>query len=46
FRSDHPGGANFVFGDGAVRFISESVDIGLFQASSTRNGSEVLSSDF
>ena len=46
FRSDHPGGANFVFGDGAVRFISESVDIGLYQASSTRNGSEVLSSDF
>ncbi len=42
FRSDHEGGANFVFGDGSVRFITDGVDIAAYQAASTRNGSEVL----
>ncbi|MEM7475466.1 MAG: DUF1559 domain-containing protein [Planctomycetota bacterium] len=26
FRSDHPGGVQFVFGDGSVHFISENLD--------------------
>lgn len=26
FSSEHPGGANFVFGDGSVHFISETID--------------------
>ncbi len=31
FSSWHPGGANFLFGDGSVRFIAETIDPELYQ---------------
>ena len=30
FSSWHPGGANFVFGDGSVHFITESIDLNTY----------------
>ncbi|HZW30512.1 MAG TPA: DUF1559 domain-containing protein [Isosphaeraceae bacterium] len=41
----HPGGANFLFVDGSVRFIKEQVGFAIFQALATRAGGEVLSAD-
>ena len=31
FKSAHPGGANFSFGDGSVHFLSESIDMQSYQ---------------
>jgi prepilin-type N-terminal cleavage/methylation domain-containing protein/prepilin-type processing-associated H-X9-DG protein len=31
FKSQHPGGANFAFGDGGVRFLDERIDIIVYQ---------------
>src|SRR5262249_33749254 len=46
FRSQHPGGANFLFGDASVRFISQTIDLkGVYWPLSTRDGYEVLSAD-
>jgi prepilin-type N-terminal cleavage/methylation domain-containing protein/prepilin-type processing-associated H-X9-DG protein len=41
----HPGGANFTFGDGSVKFIKETVSIRVFAALVTRSGGEVTSAD-
>lgn len=41
-RSWHTGGVNVALGDGAVRFVSENIDLELWQALATRNGSESL----
>lgn len=41
FGSLHPGGANFALVDGSVRFISETVDMTVYRALSTRAGGEV-----
>ncbi len=45
YWSLHPGGANFLFADGSVRFIKELVGFRIFQAVATRAGGEVLSAD-
>ena len=43
FGSKHSGGANFLLGDGSVRFVAYSVD-SILPALATRNGDEVFSS--
>jgi prepilin-type N-terminal cleavage/methylation domain-containing protein/prepilin-type processing-associated H-X9-DG protein len=43
FASQHPGGANFVFGDGHVTFISENINLATYKALSTRKLKEPVS---
>jgi prepilin-type processing-associated H-X9-DG protein len=45
FRSNHPGGANFLFGDGSVRFLKETINMATYRALSTRKLGEVISAD-
>ena len=39
-RSYHPGGVNVSLMDGAVRFVTDSVDLDIWRAASTRRGRE------
>ncbi len=43
FRSDHTGGCNYLFGDGSVHFLSDTIPLATFQALGSRNGGEVVS---
>jgi prepilin-type N-terminal cleavage/methylation domain-containing protein/prepilin-type processing-associated H-X9-DG protein len=43
FHSAHTGGGNFLFMDGSVRFIGNSVALGVMRALCTRDGGEVVS---
>ena len=43
FKSLHPGGAQFVMGDGSVHFISESIDYRLYNELGSRAGGETVS---
>jgi len=45
FSSRHPGGANFCFGDGSVRFLKSSLSLGILKLLATRAGGELVSSD-
>ncbi len=42
FSSNHAGGVHFLFGDGRVRFVSENIDLGVYQGLATRAGKEVV----
>lgn len=44
FQSMHTGGAQFLFGDGSVRFLNDSMNQGVYEALSTIAGEEVISS--
>jgi prepilin-type N-terminal cleavage/methylation domain-containing protein/prepilin-type processing-associated H-X9-DG protein len=37
FGSEHPGGGNFVYGDGRVEFVADSVDDEIYQSGATIN---------
>jgi prepilin-type N-terminal cleavage/methylation domain-containing protein/prepilin-type processing-associated H-X9-DG protein len=43
FRSDHSGGCNFLFGDGSVTFLAQTMDLPTYQALGTRGGGEIVS---
>jgi prepilin-type processing-associated H-X9-DG protein len=43
FRSNHPGGCNFLLADSSVTFLSESIDLAIYQAMGTIAGEEVIS---
>jgi prepilin-type processing-associated H-X9-DG protein len=45
FRSVHPGGANFLFADGGVRWVKETIAMPTYRALSTIQGGEVVSAD-
>ncbi|MCH2183860.1 MAG: DUF1559 domain-containing protein [Mariniblastus sp.] len=43
FRSNHPGGAQFVMGDGSVRFLEQRINMITFSALGTKAGEEMVS---
>ena len=43
FKSQHPGGGNFLMGDGSVHFFAETIDFRLYNNLGTREGNEVAS---
>ena len=42
FRSDHPGGCNFLFADGSVHFLSDAINMATYQQLSTMMAGEFV----
>ena len=45
FKSRHPGGVNFLFADGSVHFLKNSINRITYCSLGSRNGGEIVSSD-
>ncbi len=45
FGSQHVGGTHFLFGDGAVRFVSGNIDFATYKAVASRDGQEPVTID-
>jgi prepilin-type processing-associated H-X9-DG protein len=45
FKSRHPGGSNFLFADGSVHFLKNSISRVTYAALGSKNGGEVISAD-
>ena len=45
FKCHHPGGGNFLFADGSVHFLKQSIAMPTYCALGSRNGGEVISAD-
>jgi prepilin-type N-terminal cleavage/methylation domain-containing protein/prepilin-type processing-associated H-X9-DG protein len=45
YTSRHPGGANFAFGDGSIRFLKNSIGRSTFRLLANRADGEIISSD-
>jgi len=42
FMSNHPGGGNFVYGDGHVKFIRDEIKLEIYRAAATIDGKEIV----